>query len=294
MMKRILMTSLALCGLMLAGCYEYRVHVTVNEDGTGRRHMEVDGKAPAANNSGEHTMLVSGDGWRVTMATAGDGEAVRRHSKSQDIDLLEGWRDAGGLILMGNADSPSRLVADCEVERIESGDGPRLVYRETVHWLHIREDVADLVGDNYATALRRQFPALADSLVSELRGVMVTGLIMSWDDLVAAEGDDSREDVVSGRLIDLAHGRLIRAGVDRELATAVAESTTEWDSFDGLEKSLPGLDVCVSSNLVMDVTMPYPILGGNADTVEGNVATFRVDLVETLGGPVVLEVVSGP
>lgn len=293
MFKRLPMLILALGTLVLGGCYEYRVDVTVNEDGTGRRHMEVDSRAPASG-SGRHTMPVSGEGWRVTMATGGDGAAVHRHSKEQAVDLLEGWRNAGGLIVMGNADSPSRLVADCRVERIEGADGARLVYRETVHWLHIREDVADHVGRSYARAIRQQFPALPDSVVSELRGVIVAGMVMSWDQMVAAQDDAELSDRVESQFVELARGRVARAGLGRELADAVAESTRDWDSYEGLEESLPGLDVCVQSSLVLTVTMPRPITGGNADTVDGNVATFRVDLLETLARPVVMEVVCGP
>jgi hypothetical protein len=276
---------------LLAGCHEYQITVAVDADGSGVRTITLDTKHELDGDDRRLWGLV-GDGWTVEGTTEQGGDRRWRYRREHRVDRLDRWRETGSTLLRGTPDGRVRLISAVQVEQIRGASGTRHVYRESLGWAELREEVADLVARNYAAFLRHDFPALPDSLVHEARGAMAATIVLSWRELVAGDEDSSPEQELGERFNQHLAQRLLRAGVAPALTQAVVRATAAWDYFGGLEEAIPGLDHCLESSLVLTVAMPGEVVGGNADTVEGNLATFKVDLAETLEGPVILEVVS--
>jgi len=279
------------CGLgWLGGCQEYDIAARVDADGTGERTVVlVRDEAPDPETS--HLLTLDEDRWTgIAGADAPDGKW--RYTETRRIRDLAGWSTAGGLLLRGEATGRIRLVSDVQVEQARSGDGIRHVYRETLQWIGLREAVAAHAADNVVSRLRPLRPALPDTLLAEVRGVVVASLCLRWADLAAAEGDAAIEDRLVDEMLAVIADRLRRVGLAEERLRAIDQAIRDGDPYAGIEAALPGLDLCVQSSRSLSVTMPGPITGGNADSVAGATATWRVDLARTAGRPLVLEVES--
>ncbi len=207
MNHRNLLVVVVLAGLLLGGCHEYRVTVDVNANGSGRRTVALDARGTLGPTDTE-VLRLDEPGWSVSEATGDDGLTVHRYRKEVAVATLDGWQDLSGVMILARPGGPSQLLTDIQLERVQSAGGERLVYRETLRWEGIRGELAALSGQSYAAFLREEFPDLPEVVVAELRGVMAATMVMSWDEMIRAEGDPALEDEMTGRIFDLIADRL--------------------------------------------------------------------------------------
>lgn len=290
MRRRVLIPAVLTVGLLLAGCHEYTVTVTVDADGSGSRTTTFNSRIPL-NPEVRHLMGLAGDGWRVTPYNGPDGNEAYRYQRVVEVGDVDHWRDASGTFLLGAADGEIRLVSEVLVR--DSGDG-HLVYRETLHWIGLQEKATAVVAQDYADMMHGELPSLSDDLVSEARAAVAAAIELNWAELAAAENVKTKEVEFAEQVIAMNDERFRQAGVDPELVEKMAQRTAMWGYYDGLKAALPGLKRSVNTKLKLLVTMPAPISGGNADVVDGNTATFLLDLGRTVAEPVTLEVVCEP
>ncbi len=277
----------------LAGCYEYHVAVVVTENLSGQRTTTLETeKTPTPETL--FLLGVDGESWVETVFVGHEGDETRRYRREQSVVDDELWAETGGTVLRADPAGAFRLATEVGLEETKELGNKRLVYRETLSWNGLREEVAAVVAVDYAAFLRREFPALPDSLVHEFRGAMATTILLNWTELTASASDRDPRTKLPSRVTEVLSERLRRAEVDEELSRNLLKKTTKWKFLDELEVALPGLKSSLRSAIILTVTMPGPIVDGNADKVAGNVASFRVELSSTLAGPVVLEVVCQP
>jgi hypothetical protein len=277
--------------LLLGGCQEFKVETTVDPDGSGARVVTLDSEEPL---DAERRALMTIDeaSWQTSALQRDDGKSIHRAVHRVEVADLAGWPATGGVLIRAAVGSDVRLVSEVSVMEVHGADGPGHVYRETLRWIGLREEVADLVGRSYAAELRQTFPDLADSLVVEARGIVTAGLVMNWDQMGTADDDPEVEERIFGQIFGLVGDRLRRGGAGEATLARIPEHARSWNPYDGIEDVLPGLDLCMKSSFELSITLPGAVRAGNADSVEGNVAHFRVDLAETTAAPVVLEVES--
>ena len=158
----------------------------------------------------------------------------------------------------------------------------------------LQEKATAVVAQDYADMLHGEFPSLSDDLVREARAAVAAAIELNWAELAAAENVRTKEVEFAEQVIAMNDERFRQAGVAPDLAEKVAHRTAMWGYYDGLKATLPGLKRSVNAKLKLFVTMPAPISGGNADVVDGNTATFLLDLGRTVAEPVTLEVVCEP
>ena len=290
MRRRVLIPAILTVGMLLAGCHEYTVKVTVDADGSGSRTTTLNSRIPLSPEV-RHLMGLAGDGWRVTPYNGPDGNEAYRYRRIVEAADVDHWHDAGGTFLRGAADGEIRLVSEVQVRG--TGDGHQ-VYRETLHWIGLQEKATAVVAQDYADMLHGEFPSLSDDLVREARAAVAAAIELNWAELAAAENVRTKEVEFAEQVIAMNDERFRQAGVAPDLAEKVAHRTAMWGYYDGLEATLPGLKRSVNAKLKLFVTMPAPISGGNADVVDGNTATFLLDLGRTVAEPVTLEVVCEP
>lgn len=276
--------------MLLTGCREYDVRVTVDTDGGGSRTATLNSRTPLSPEV-RHLMGLAGEGWRVILFNGPDGNEAHRYQRVQEVADLDHWRDTGGTFLRGDADGEVRLVSEVQVDGAGVG---RHVYRETLHWIGLRERATAVVAQDYADMLRREFPDLPEDLVREVRAAVAASIDQNWVELAVAKNVKFKEAEFAEQVNALNDEFFREAGVAPELAEKVARRTAKWGYYDGLEAVLPGLKRSVNARLKLRVTMPAPVSGGNADEVAGNTATFLLDLGRTVAEPVTLEVVCEP
>jgi len=290
MRRRVLIPAIFAVGMLLTGCHEYDVRVTVDAAGSGSRTTTLKSRVPLSPEV-RHLMGLAGDGWRVTPFNGPDGNEAYRYQRSVEVTDVDHWHDAGGTFLLGAADGEVRLVSEVQVRG--TGDGHH-VYRETLHWIGLREKVTAVVAQDYADMLSQEFPSLPEDLVREVRAEVAAAIELNWAELAAAKNVRTKE-VEFAELVNATNDERFRqAGVAPDLTEQVAQRTAMWGYYDGLEAALPGLKRSVNAKLKLRVTMPAPISGGNADAVAGDTATFLLDLGRTVAESVTLEVVCEP
>jgi len=290
MCRRVLIPAMLTVGMLLTGCREYDVKVTVDAAGGGSRTTTLDSRSPLSPEV-RHLMGLAGDGWRVILFNGPDGNEAYRYQRLVEVADLDHWPDAGGTFLSGAADGEIRLVSEVQVR--DMGDGHH-VYRETLYWIGLREKTTAVVAQDYADMLRREFPSLSDDLVREARAAVAAAIELNWAELAAAENVRTKEVEFAEQVITMNDERFRQAGVAPDLVEKVAHRTAMWGYYDSLKAALPGLKQSVNARLKLRVTMPAPVSGGNADVVDGNKATFLLDLGRTVAEPVTLEVVCEP
>jgi len=287
-MKNPMLMIMLAGAVLLAGCHEYRVEVALDESGAGSRQVTLDTEHRLGSDT-RWLLGLEGGSWQESSVKSTDGYRYRR---TWDVRSLDQWTSAGGTVMRAAAEGSVNLMSSIQVEKIQGPDGWRQVYRETLSWQGLAESVADVMGRGYGDLLRREFPSLPDSVVFEARGVMVACIALNWTELIEAEGEQGGEADLEGRFFELTAHRMHEAGVDAGLIQRVLNRTADWEIYDRIPEVLPGLEECAQSSFELQVTMPGAVTGGNADEVEGRTAIFKVDLAQTMGEPVVLEVES--
>jgi hypothetical protein len=173
--------------------------------------------------------------------------------------------------------------------------GNLLVYRETLRWENLVETIADHAAETVGAWLRGLRPALAETTMAELRGVMAGAVARSLADFGAdPQRAEAVEEWFAGELRDLVADRLRRAGLAPERVRTIVDELEDIDPMSGIEDALPGFDLALVTGFELRVTMPGPITGGNADIADGHAAVWKIDLARTIGRPWTMTVESGP
>lgn len=280
--------------LLLGGCQQYRIAVEVAADGSGRRTVEIE-RDSEADADASHLMDLAGQGFESFVETGADGEQRHLYRRSRTVADLEGWPATGGLLLRGEAGGSVRLLSEVTVERPDGADGDRLVYRETLRWENLVETFADHAAQTVGAWLRGLRPALPETTVAELRGVMAGAVARSLADFGAdPQRAEAVEEWFAGELGGLVADRLRRSGLAPARVRAIVDELQDVDPMSGIEGALPGFDLALVTGFELRVTMPGPIAGGNADIVDGDVAVWKIDLARTIGSPWTMTAESGP
>lgn len=281
--------AVAVCAAA-AGCQQYQVEVRVDPGGGGERTVTLD-LAEAASDTLAHLMALDVGDWTASTAKDADGADRYLYRRRTAVSDLGGWPAAGGLLVRGEASGKVRLAVDVGVEQVRGTGGAHFVYRETLHWENLREEVAAQAADAFAAWLEDRRPALPASVVAEQRGVVAAAVVMRWADIGKVDGEAA--DRFADDLLALVEDRLRRAGIPAEQAAAIRREAKDFDLMSGMETALPGLDQALQTGYELKVTMPGRVTGGNADEVDGRTATWRVDLTRSIAAPLVLTVESG-
>jgi len=296
------LAAVALLGLMvLAGCQSYEIEVRLDPDGGGHRSTLLTGdpggpdeEAAAGDIRGAFTLLAD-EGWRRLPAE--DEGRKLRFLRERDIPAPELWHEAAEIRIPGNPDHPQNGVLLSNTITVTKGSDsgvPTLTYTEQWRWMGVMEAFGALVAELLVDELAVAWPGLSAVERAELRG-LVEGAVQRHVSLEAVDDEDAEYDHFLDILANQLHAVIARTrlGADRDALRAIVEEVYRGDNERGdamLDNELPGLSAVFTTDLELAVTMPGPILGGNADRVEGNTAYWKLDLQDTILAPITAEV----
>jgi hypothetical protein len=309
-MKTIATLLAAAALLALTGCQTYEVNVALRADGGGSRAivLELDGSLGAESTPTlkEYRGYFNLDAaWEYsgvpdTKRVEADGlfrsDRVRtRFTKDIEVKRAEDWSAlSGDVSVRGSLDKgPFGAVRFSNHLNVRRGgrEGARtLEYRETFRWTKLREVLVKHQVDVFLAIVGAAYPALSETQLAELRGVAAAGFLMGLEMNLR----DVEEEVAGAVLAALEGYARENLGLEPEpegadvlrsaFRHALLDPDNQLEAF--LAEKLPGVDQAALTDLELRVTMPGPIIETNADSVEGQTAVWRIELLAALNAPV--------
>lgn len=288
--------------LALAGCQHYEVEITLDADGGGSRSVELRGDVPGPTPETSASRLRLGfsldesAGWRQVASEDDPRRLVfrreRRVSAAGDWPSFDGEIAIPGRAGALPADGDVLLSNQVEVQLDETPGRRSLSYRERFTWSGILPAASGIVADVVTAALEDAIEGLNPLERAELHG-LAAGAAQRYLALEQAESSEAAYHTFVGALATQMHAVLAPghpALTTTRLASlldgVLGESSEAGDA--AFEALLPGADLVATSDLTLHLTLPGPVLESNADSVDGNRATWRFGLSQALLEPVQL------
>ncbi len=296
-LKSLLVFVLAAGLFLSAGCKQYKVEVTMNEDGSGMRMVKL-----TAPTTGEDDLEVSLErfrslfglsekrGWSMQREVKeteegekGDKYIFTLDSRAKRISswqAMSGDIDVRGTLERGLLEDVS-FHNEIEVERI---DGDILVYRETLTWNKLKESVIDMTIALFRNNMAQEYPFLSQQELDML-AYFTAGIVS-----IAWYGEEVADDQISDEMYETSAAVYIEHIIrkkhpDEDLSSILSviertfddEDETQFDNF--LKEKLPGAYLAGHTSIAFTITMPGEIIETNAPHVEGNTAVWEYDMM---------------
>jgi hypothetical protein len=300
-----IMIGIALGLLVLSGCKQYKVDVTLNEDGSGTRSIEM-----RASIIGEDDFQIELDefrklfgldekrGWKLKreVKTLPDETEVTFFTLDIEAKSISSWKAMSGDIdIRGTLEKgPLEDISfhnEIEVERIE---GDIITYRETLTWNNLKEKAVDMNAVFFTERLTEEYPFLSKKDRDDIRSFLAGMITVSWyaEEVAEEKMEDelytqAARDYIA-HLIKERHPRRNMSGLGEVLDRIMEQEGEEYlDRI--LKEKLPGVYLAGHTSITFTVTMPGKIVDSNATSVEGNTAVWKYDmLLAPLNHPVEL------
>ncbi len=295
-LKALLALVLTVNLLLSAGCKQYKIEVTMNEDGSGMRTVQL--STPTI---GEDNLEIGLDefrslfglsekrGWSMQRVLKETEEGEERDKYIFTLDSkakrISSWQAMSGDIeIRGTLEKgPLADVSfynEIEVERI---DGGILTYRETLTWNRLKESVIDMTIALFRNNMAQEYPFLSQQELDMLAYFTAGIVSIAWYGEEVAEDQISDEMYETSAAVYIEH--IIRKNhPDEDLSNILSvvkrtfddEYETQFDNF--LKEKLPGAYLAGHTAISFMVTMPGEIVETNAQHVEGNTAIWKHDV----------------
>lgn len=300
---------LGLTALLLAGCKEYNIDVTVEPDGGGSRRIELTtssitqgGVETSLNDFKTLFDLKEEKGWRVSKRKADGGNEEDDTASGyiftleRDAAVLDDWRGMSGDVSI-RAAFPNgeywnvKFYNTVDVETGHAAETKSITYRETFRWESLKEELVDFFATWYHDSMAVTYPELGQAELGELRGLLAGHLAMG---LTAIEetGDFDAEGVTRG-MVSMAADiiRRKRPDVDPGQVYSITEailndSTNKFERF--ASREMPGVELAFFAAINLRVTMPGRIVESNADEVQEQTAIWKLDIMKSINRPIEL------
>ena len=295
-LKTLLVFGLAAGLLLSAGCKQYKVEMTMNEDGSGMRMVKL-----TAATIGEDDLDVSLEQFRALFGLDEDrGWKMKREVKKTDegektdkyiftldskAKQISSWQAMSGDIdVRGTLEKGPLADVSCynEIE-VELSDGGILTYRETFTWNKLKESVIDMTVALFRKNMAQEYPFLSQQEL-DMIAYFTAGIVS-----IAWHGEEVAEDQITDEMYETSAAVYIEHIIrknhpDKDLSNILSvikrtlndEGETQLDNF--LKENLPGAYLAGHTAIAFTVKMPGEIVETNAQHVEGNTATWEYDV----------------
>ena len=283
--------------LLSSGCKQYKVEVTVNEDGSGSRIIQLStttiGEGDLEVGLDEFRALFGLDekrGWKmkreVKKTEEGGNPDKYIFTLDRSIKGISSWQaTSGDLDVRGTLDKgPLEDVSFHNEIEVERGDGNTITYRETLTWNELKEKAVDINATFFAGRLAQEYPFLSKEDQDEIRSFLAGMITVAW--YAEEVADEKMKDELYTQAARDYIAYLIKekypdkdiSGLGETLDRIMKEEGEEYlDRI--LQEKLPGVYLTGHTSIAFMVTMPGKILDTNAPNVEGNTAIWKYDLM---------------
>ena len=293
--KLLITTGIIIGLLVISGCKQYKVRMTLNEDGSGTRSIEL-----RASTIGENDFeiemkdlralfgLSENRGWKLKreIKPATDEGEVYIFELDKEAKHISSWQamsgdiDVRGTLEEGPLEDV-RFHNDIEVKR---SDGNTIIYRETLKWYNLKEKSIDMNAAFFARRLAEEYPFMSETDRRNIQYFLAGMITVAWyaeevaneympDDLYIQSATDYISHILRERHPDEDLGDI--GGTIEQILDK--EGDDYLDRM--LKEALPGVYLAGHTSLTFTITMPGTIVETNATSVEGNTATWKYDLM---------------
>jgi hypothetical protein len=295
-------TVLAL--LLIAGCRQYEIDVSVDPDGSGTRtlRLQTDPEDLTEEESDLEGFiglygLGPDSGWTMTREREeGSNQEILVFSRKSQPGGLEDWPHQSGDLCIRGTLEPGEFAGvaftnELSVELVAGTNLRTYTYRERFTWSGLREILTSRQAEGFYNRLHASYPYLTDEDRLELTGLLA-GAILATVELESSSSEREGVAEALARAVE-AHAEDILHRHDPGAACENLAQITR-DAIEGadqdleafLRHELPGAYLAGATSISLRVTMPGRIVDSNADRVEGRIATWTVDTWDALVRPV--------
>jgi hypothetical protein len=303
----------ALAFLWLSGCVEYTIETTVNADGSGTRYEEMiveEGDEPGIRISYSDfadLMFVTDDHRWTHREDVRDGDTVHVLRRETVVGGISSWADLGdGVRIAGavssEADSYVGHVRLGDVQfrnavRVETGrlaEYTTFSYQESFFWENLADVLVEYFAETLAEVMDARYPNLTSEQRGEVLGLVKGGLRSAIEQGLLDAGDQEEERLVAAFVEHTAPqvarvARRAYPGVDAaSFQIMLREHYDDEDDElgDFIERTLPGLDLALRSEIVFRLSMPGRVTASNAHERDGATLLWRFGPADAATTPV--------
>lgn len=280
--------------VLSTGCKQYSIDVTINEDGSGARLVEL-----STSTIGEDDLEMSLDeflrlfnldekhGWKMRRE-AKEGEQHEKYIFTLDRTAkhISSWQAmSGDFNVRGTLEKgPLEDISFHNEIEVERSDGNTITYRETLAWNKLKESVVDMSAAFFSETLAQEYPFLSKHDLDMIKNFLAGIITIVW------YAEEVAEDKITDEICSQAAGDYIAYLIkekhpDKDLS-GLAETIDRIINDEGeeyldriLQEKLPGVYLAGHTAIALKVTMPGEIIDSNANKVEGNTAIWEFDLM---------------
>lgn len=294
--------------LLLAGCQEYAVEVTLQPDASGTRtvsfeaDLDRDWERPPTYD--EYLALHHLDdrhGWSKVSAQPATldslpGTIFRRTAdpaRASDWSLESGDIHIRGT-LRGGEHSRVEFVNQVSVRELRVDDQRLIEYREEFRWRGLREAIAANYAERYCAVVRGEYPNLRQTEIDQLTG-LVAGLVQVALELEETEGpkktDTALTEALKVQTVEIVQRRYAEASMEKIHAVAASLVESSDDALDQFVRDvIPGAHFAHMTEIKLKVTMPGEIVESNSENVDGQTVEWSTGPGDAVARPLVLYV----
>lgn len=304
--------GLAIVGaLMLAGCLDYTIDVTVNSDGSGERveRMEVTRNSDFELSPSDFRALTSATpqrGWTPRTRVDEKGDTTWAFERRTAVSDLNSWSDVTRhSLILGTtpAKAETRLGyvrlgdvvfrSSLQVGVSRRSDGTSLVsYREAFIWDHAADAIVEFLVRDLDQILKTRYPRLTDAERGAVLGYARARIWVAGDEgLFFGENEDEAiaraVDHTSRHAVKIIRMRYpeVEIGPLRQVLSDLLNLNDE-KAARLFEQTLPGLNLGFNTSVLFRLTLPGRITTTNTANRDGNTLEWKFSPLDDLTGPV--------
>ncbi len=289
------------------GCKDYKVDVKLNPDGSGERTVELSMKELS-----EGGLEIEADEFRklfhldkseweyIEYSKEKEGAQSGKSGKhvyrrTQKAKSIKDWREMGGDIHIRATLDDKRFAKVAisnaiDVELGTSQDGRSLTYRETLTCTKLRQAALTFMSNGFHDKVAAAYPMLGKEVLTELRGLVMGYFAIGYHQQDKSECDISEEIILdmltedASAIIKKTHPEVDLTQLREIINKTLEDQEDELDQF--VKENLPGMYLAGHSAIILNLEMPGRIVGHNADEVDGQKLTWKIDLLNAFVKPV--------
>ncbi len=296
-MRTFLVLGFAALLLLAAGCKQYKIEVTMNEDGSGTRKVKLTVPMSGEDNLGMsiedfrlHFGLDEDEGWKMEREVKKTEEGKEEEKYIFTLDTkakrISSWQAMSGDLdvrgtLKKGALSDVSYHNEIEVERAE---GDIITYRETLTWNMLKESLVDISAAFLTKRLNEEYPFIEEKDLPRIHNLLAGIITMAWYE---EEMEDHR---LTDEMALTAGGNYIRFMIEKNypgkdlsglpvVLNRIFDEEGEKFFDKAFRDNLPGAYLAGQTAIAFMVTMPGEIIETNAPNIEGNTAVWKYDIM---------------
>lgn len=303
---------LALAGtLVLAGCLDYTIDVTLHPDGSGERveRMEVTRNSDFALSASDFRALTSATpqrGWTPRTLVDESGDTTWIFERRTAVADLGSWSDVTrhplilgavpakaetrlGYVRLGDVVFRSSL----QVGVSRRSDGTTLVsYREAFIWDGAADAIVEFLIRDLDQVLKARYPRLTDAERGSILGYTRARIWVAGDEglffgehegeAIARAVDHTSRHAV--KIIGMRYPEVEVEPLRRLLSDLLNMDDEQVARL--FEETVPGLNLGFNTSVVFRLTLPGRITTTNTDSRDGNTLEWTFSPLDDLTGPV--------